>query len=146
MSLQDFESMCHAPSTLWTTLAAALPTIIGAVIGGTIAYFVAEIPRKRKSVYDVADLFGAEAKEWAGRTYQIDNAFMAWHAASISKLSPHVGYLDRQRPKLYRKILPWWTAYSGGDTAVVVTHRSYLNKEKDEFVEALYKIADILRK
>jgi len=123
--------------------------LIGAIIGGYITYRVYEKSRRQKSVYDIADFFGEEARIWTHKKYEPGMPeFVKWHNDSIDHLSANVGYLDRNHKEICRKIWPDWVAYHGGDAGKPIDYNSYYVpeiREKAYWLERLYHIADILR-
>jgi hypothetical protein len=145
-------------NTPWVTV--VIPAgagLLGAVLGAIVSYISAEKIRRRKSIYDIADVFAKRALEWAEKRYRpTDLDYIIWHNEMIDALSPNVDYLKRRHKEVCQKIWPHWTFFHGGNAGEPITHQSYYHSEapnnvprnwipKDEWSLALYSIADILR-
>jgi hypothetical protein len=140
--------MCEQANQIVSTIIPALIGFAGAFVGGWVAYYGMEKIRRRKSIYDIADVFGIEAGKWVDKPFQIDQKMVDWHNASIDRLSASVNYLRIKHPKVSEKIWPLWTEYHGGDAGEIVTEATYVRRNgsnKDKWILCLYSIADILR-
>jgi hypothetical protein len=139
--------MC-AGSTDWASvIIPAAFGLMGTVIGAVVTYRTSEKRMRRKSVYDIADLFANEAAAWGNRSFNFLDADIKFHNDSIDRLSPHVHYLERNHRGIGLKIWPSWTAFHGGDAGKAITRSTYdqLTRNKDYWIEELYHIADTLR-
>jgi len=141
--------MSDSSPYILTAVIPALCGFAGAIVGGWVTYFAYEKTRKRKSIYEVADIFGEAAREWTHKKFEPGLPdFVKWHNDSIDHLSASVDYLDRNHGGLRDKIWPLWVAYHGADPGKVIDYNSYYNPEIREnayWLNCLYCIADILR-
>jgi len=108
-----------------------------------MGFWISERGKKRKTLEEIADAFSAEAALWAHKSFQIDPAFNDWHRASIYHLQVRLEYVKRKNRAKWDKIEPWWNKYT--DNGKAITHPLRLTYNREDCVEALYRIADELR-
>ena len=121
--------------------------IVLLIIGGFVAYIfgvrAGRQLRRKKSIHDVADVFAKEAGAWAEHTFDVSSTFTNWHRRSVYRLASHADYVEQCYPKQWNKVKPFWDFYRCYPNGIQPA--AYIDKKRNDFVRALYKIADALR-